>query len=371
MRQFLRAGLVAAALMSSFGALHAQLLIGQTAGFSGPVAAGVKETTDGAKLWINAVNARGGVNGQKIELVSLDDKFEPRLAAENAKKLVEERNVLALFLTRGTPHNEAIIPVLDAGNLPLIAPSTGSMTLHQPINRHVFNVRSTYQREAEKALDHLVALGIHRIAVIAANDSFGLDVQKGIARGFQRAKLKPVVDMTADRAKPDFGKIVPAIVQAEAQAVMWIGSGSSVSDGVKALRAAGSAAQVVTLSNNASSGFIKSMGDASRGLIVTQVFPNERSAASVFVREAMDLAKAAGIESVSPAMLEGFAGAKVLVEGLRRAGRNPTRATLQAALESIQKLDLGGLDVSYSAGDHTGLEFAELSIVGADGQFHR
>ena len=371
MRQFLRAGLVAAALISTFGAVHAQLLIGQTAGFSGPVAAGVKETTEGAKLWINAVNARGGVNGQKIELVSMDDRFEPRLAAENAKKLVEERNVLALFLTRGTPHNEAIVPVLDAGNVPLVAPSTGAMTLHQPINRHIFNVRSTYQREAEKALDHLVELGIHRIAVVAANDSFGADVHKGLARGFQRANLKPVVDIAADRARPDIASIVPAILRAEAQAVMWIASGNSVADGVKALRAAGSAAQVVTLSNNASGGFIKSLGDASRGMIVTQVFPNERSAASVFVREARDLAKAAGIESVSPAMLEGYAGAKVLVEGLRRAGRNPTRATLQAALESIQKLDLGGLDVTYSSGDHTGLEFAELSIVGADGQFHR
>ena len=371
MLRFLRASLVAATCVSAMGTLHAQLVIGQTAGFSGPVAAGVKETTDGAKLWINAVNARGGVNGQKIELVSMDDKFEPKLAADNARKLVEERNVLALFLTRGTPHNEAIVPILDADNVPLIAPCTGSMTLHQPINRHIFNVRSTYQREAEKALDHLVALGINRIAVISADDSFGTDVQKGIARGFERAKLKPVVALTADRAKPDFGAIVPAIVRAEAQAVMWIGSGSSVSDGVKALRAAGSAAQVVTLSNNASSGFIKSMGDASRGLIVTQVFPNERSASSAFVREAMELAKAAGIDAVSPAMLEGYAGAKVLVEGLRRAGRNPTRASLQAALESIQKLDIGGLDVSYSANDHTGLEFAELSIVGADGNFHR
>src|SRR3954468_13564668 len=110
MLRLLRASLVAATCVSAMGTLHAQLLIGQTAGFSGPVAAGVKETTDGARLWINAVNAHGGINGQKIELVSMDDKFEPKLAADNARKLVQERNVLALFLTRGTPHNEAIVP---------------------------------------------------------------------------------------------------------------------------------------------------------------------------------------------------------------------------------------------------------------------
>ncbi|MFL6692813.1 MAG: ABC transporter substrate-binding protein [Ramlibacter sp.] len=371
MTKTFRAALVAAALLSTLTALHAQLLIGQTAGFSGPVAAGVKEAADGAKLWINAVNARGGVNGQKIELVSMDDKFEPKLAAQNAKKLVEERNVLALFLTRGTPHNEAILPILDANNVPLIAPSTGAMVLHQPVNRHVFNVRSTYQREAEKALDHLVGLGMHRIAVVAADDSFGSDVAKGLARGFERAKLKPVAEISADRSKPDFGHIVPAIIASQAQAVMWIGSGNSVSDGVKALRAAGSSAQVLTLSNNASGGFVKNMGEYARGVIVTQAFPNERSAASPFVREAMQLAKAAGIDSVSPAMLEGYAGAKVLVEGLRRAGRVPTRASLQAALETIQNMDIGGLEVTYSTTDHTGFDYAELSIIGADGNFRR
>lgn len=90
-----------AALMSL--AAQAQLLIGQTAGFSGPVAAGVKETTDGAKLYLDAVNARGGVNGQKIELISLDDKFDPKLAADNARELIVDKKVLALFLTRGTP----------------------------------------------------------------------------------------------------------------------------------------------------------------------------------------------------------------------------------------------------------------------------
>ena len=101
------AGLLVSALL---GTAQAQIVIGQTAGFTGAVAAGVKETTDGARLWIDTVNARGGVNGQKIQLVSLDDKFDPKNAAENARKLIEEQNVSAMFLTRGTPHTEAIIP---------------------------------------------------------------------------------------------------------------------------------------------------------------------------------------------------------------------------------------------------------------------
>jgi len=102
-----------AVLALGMASAHAQLVIGQTAGFSGQVAAGVQETSDGAKLYIDMVNAKGGVNGQKIELLSMDDKFDPKTAAENARQLIEEKNVLALFLTRGTPHTEAIIPLLD------------------------------------------------------------------------------------------------------------------------------------------------------------------------------------------------------------------------------------------------------------------
>lgn len=362
---------VAAALVAWLGAAQAQLVVGQTAGFSGPVAAGVKETTDGAKLWIDAVNARGGVNGQKIELISLDDKFDPKLAGENGRKLIEERNVLALFLTRGTPHTEAMLPHLEKHGVPLVGPSTGAMVLHQPVNRLVFNVRATYQREAEKAIDHMASTGMRRIAVVLADDSFGKDGLEGATKGFGKAGLQPVAVIRADRSKPDYAQIVPALVKAEAQAVLWIASGNAIAEGVRALRAAGSAAQVVTLSNNASSGFIKSLGEHSRGVIVSQVFPYERSIAYPMVKEAQELARAQGASEVSPAMLEGFAAAKVLVEGLRRAGPKPTRAGLQAALEGIRKFDLGGLEVNYSAADHTGLDFADLSIIGSEGRFRR
>ena len=166
----------AALLLALLGtAAHAQILIGQSAGFSGPVAAGVKETTDGARLYLNAVNAKGGINGQKIELVSMDDKFDPKLAAENARVLIEEKEVVAMFLTRGTPHTEAMLPLLDKHGVSLVGPSTGAMVLHQPVKKHVFNVRATYQREAEKAITHLASVGVTRIALVHVDDSFGAD----------------------------------------------------------------------------------------------------------------------------------------------------------------------------------------------------
>lgn len=359
-----------AALLACFGAAQAQLVIGQTAGYTGTNADGVKETATGAKLYLNSVNAKGGVNGQKIELLSMDDGFVPKKAVENAQKLAENPNVLALFLTRGTPHTEAVLPVLEKHNLPLLAPSTGGMMFHKPVNRLVFNVRSTYQREAERGVAHLASIGLTRIAVVYRDDSFGKDGLEGAQKGLTAAKLTALVQ-SVDVKTPDYQTVMQKIAKADMQAVMVIAPGKSAADGIKTLRTAGSNAQVVTLSNNASAGFIQDLGDASRGVIVTQVFPSERTDTYPMVKEAKSLAKAQGVAELSPPMLEGFAAAKVLVEGLRRAGPQPTREKLAAALEGIRKFDLGGLEINYSPDDHTGMDFADLSIIDPKGRFRR
>ena len=364
---------LALGLLAAFAtpAALAQIFVGQTSGFTGPVASGVKENFEGAKLWIDHVNAQGGVNGQKIELISLDDKFDPKVAAANAKKLITEHNVIALFMNRGTPHTEAIRPLLDEYKVPLVAPSTGAMILHKPVHPWIFNVRATYQREAEKAVTHLATIGVTRIALVHVDDSFGADTAMGAMKGYDKAKLKPVFLEKFDRTKPDFTTIVQKVKDSEAQAIFLIGSAGAVSDGTKLIRAAGSKAQIVTVSNNASGGFIKQMGAHARGTIVTQIFPYERSLSAPIVKEAHDLAVKKGMTDVTPAMLEGYAGAKVLVEGLKRAGANPTRAKLQQALDGFRKVDIGGLEVSYSPADHSGLDYSDLSIIGPDGKFRR
>ena len=292
------------------------------------MAAGVKENIDGAKLYFDAVNARGGVNGQKIELVSVDDKFDPKVTVEVSRKLITEQKVLALFLNRGTPHSQALLPMLAEFKVPLVGPSTGAMVLHEPVNPWVFNVRATYQREAAKAIEHLASIGMTRIALLETDDSFGADSAAGALKGFATVKQTPVLQEKFPRDKPDFTELAARVVKSNAQAVMVIGSAGNAANGMKAIREAGSRAQLVTLSNNASEGFIKLLGEHARGVIVTQVFPNERSVAFPLIKEAQDLARAKGLEGVSPAMMEGFAAAKVVTEGLRRAGPNPTPAAL-------------------------------------------
>ena len=172
-------GLSLAAFATFTPRAAAQIVIGQTTGVTGSQAEAIKDTNAGAKLYFDAVNARGGVNGQQIELVTLDDIQDPKLAASNARTLIVESKAVALFLTRGTPQAEAIVPVLDEFDVPLVAPTTGAISLHTPVRKNVFNVRAPYRVEAAKAISLLKLIGVNSIGVISVEDSFGADALQG------------------------------------------------------------------------------------------------------------------------------------------------------------------------------------------------
>ena len=361
------------------GPAAAQIRIGQTTGLTGPVAVAVSEINIGAKLYLDSVNNEGGVGGQRIELTSLDDKNQVPLAEENAKKLIADPRTMALFLTRGTPHAEAVLPLLAEGLIVLLAPSTGAMSLHKPVNPWVFNVRTPYQVEAERVVRHFGLAGLDKVALCVVDDSFGADALEGALKVFKEANTLPVVNQTIDKFKPDYRGCAQKSVAANALGVLIVGTPVSVAAGVNALRTSGSQAIVATLSNNASSGFVKELGKNAEGVIVSQVFPSERSLATPMIAEASRLAAAKDIKQLTPAMVEGFAAAKVLVAGLKRAADANkgvvTRAGFKRALESFNRVDigggLGGRELSYSPTDHTGLDYVDLSRINAEGLFRR
>lgn len=347
-----------------------EILIGQTAGYTGIVAGSVAETAAGARLYIDYVNANGGVRGRKIRLESLDDAFDPKKAVENAKILINDKKVFAMFLTRGTPITEAILPLIKETGTPLIAPSTGAITFHTPVNPLVFNVRSTYQLEGEKAIAQLVSQGIKKIAVIHVDDSFGKDGLAGYLGGFKAAGLQPIGVFVYDRVKADVTEAVTKALALSPEAIVTVGAPKPTAAIVKALRTKSLYAPVVALSNNSAQSFVKELGDLGPGVIVMQVFPDPRKISNVLGREMQQLAADKKDFQISHIALEGFAAAKVLVEGLKRAGKNPTRESFIAGLESIKNYDLGGgLMLNFSAGDHTGLSFVEASIINKRGTF--
>lgn len=367
-------GAVAAIHLFCTDVALAQIRIGQTSALTGPASAAVNEINVGARMYLSAVNADGGINGQQIELVSLDDNNKSPAAAENAAQLIADQRVVALFLSRGTPQTQAMLPHLAQGKIVLIAPSTGAMALHSPVNPWVFNVRASYQREAEAVVRHLGLTGLDKLALLYVNDSFGEDAIQGAMKVYKEASATPAMVQAVDREKPNYAALIPKLTEVKPLGVLIIGSPTSVTAGIHAMRAAGLKATVATLSNNAAGGFITGLGPDPGSVIVSQVFPSERRLAVPMIAEASRLAAAQKVAHLTPAMIEGYAAAKVLVAGLRRAERENkviTRGSLKRALESLERFDIGGLEISYSASDHTGLDFADLSMIGPDGTFRR
>ena len=356
---------------------QAEILIGQTAGFTGPAAPSVQAMSMGAKLIIDAANAEGGVRGEQIKLIQIDDENNVKRAGENARRLIEEQKVLALFLNRGTPHTAEMLPILKSHGVPLIAPSTGAMSLHTPVVREVFNVRPTYQYEAEKLVGQLAAMNVgDKIGVVYLNDGFGKDALAGARRGFEAIKSKPVFEIAVDRETEDVGPALEAAskpVNGGYPALIVVGTARPTTALIKKVRAAGINSYIATMSTNASDGFIDGLGEHAKYVIVSQAFPSERALHIPLVKKVSELMKAKGsAQQLSPAVLEGAAGAEVLVEALRRCEKPCSSAKLITVLESKRPFPIGILDqeIIYSKTDHSGMRYTDTSIIVA-GKFRR
>jgi len=140
---------------------------------------------------------------------------------------------------------------------------------------------------------------------------------------------------------------------------------------IKQMRKTGASPLFVTLSNNSSNAFIKNLGEDGHGVAVSQVSPYPFSRTMPITQEFHDAIKGRQDVSASYASMEGFIAAKVMVEGLRRAGPRPTREKLIAALESMQRVDLGGVDVTYGSQNRTGTQYIDLTIINRAGMFVR
>src|SRR5262245_54182375 len=351
------------------GVTDKEIVLGHTAGFTGAVAGSVKESTDGALIYFDWVNSQGGVNGRRIVLKSLDDGFDPKRAGENAKKIIAETPPLAFILTRGTPHTEAALPHIKAAGIPLICPGTGADVFHAPVNPLVFNLRSKYQLEVEKAVEYLASTGINRIGVAHVDDTFGKDAMIGFERKMAELNLKPVVVTKFDRTTGDTAAAAEAVLKAAPQATFAFGSQAHTATLIDRVRKAGNQTTFVSLSNNGTKAYMKALGNNGRGVIVAQVFPNPGTSSLPIARELRRLAKDKKDMVLSQQAMEGFLTAKVTVEALRRAGKKPTPAGLIAALETLRDQDFGGIYVTFTPGDHTGGRFVEMSIIDERGEF--
>lgn len=352
------------------GVTPTSVTIGQSAAFSGPAAQLGVQMRDGAKLWLDHVNAQGGIHGRTIQLRTRDDKYEATLAAENTKRLINEDRVFALFAYVGTPTSAAALPIFTEAKVPFVAPFTGAELLRQPFNRYIFHVRASYYDETEAIVDHLYRTGARKIAVFHQDDSYGQAGLDGTTRALVKRSLKVHATGKVQRNSTDVAEAVKALNGGQPDAVVMISAYASTAEFVRQMKKAGSVASYYTVSFVGSKALADALGDEGHGVTISQVVPFPWSPLVPVVREYLELAKRGNVE-VNFSTLEGFIAAKVLTEGLRRAGKDLTRERFVAAMESISNLDLGGFGVSFSPSSHSASKFVDLAMIGRGGKFVR
>ena len=369
-RTFHRALAGAAALVAAPG-LRAQgdrILLAQSAPFTGPAAQLGIQFHQGAKLCFDQVNAQGGVQRRPIELVRLDDGYEPDRCVENTRKLLAD-DPIALFGFIGTPTSLAALPLATAAKAPFFAPFSGAMGLRQPFNRYVFHVRASYQDETALIVKQLTALGLKKIAVFWQNDAYGKAGLDGVELALAAQNLKPVAQATVERNSVEVAAAVRTLVAARPDAIVQISAYKASAAFIRAARAAGYGGTFYNVSFVGTQALADELGKDGAGIVVSQVVPSPYNAGRPIAREFNEAVKKAGGEHhANFSSMEGYLAAKVIVEGLRRGPARPTREGLVAGLEAIGNEVFGGFNVTFSPQDHVASKFVELSMLTGDGR---
>ncbi len=345
------------------------IIVGQTYAQTGPlVSLGVAPLV-GIRAMLKAVNDAGGINGQLIELQQMDDAYDVTQAQENVKKMAQ-KGAVAILMPIGT---NSAIGALKAANelkIPLIAPYSGAGPVVK-FSSYGFPVRISFDEEYSRIVNHLFTIGITRIA-FAHNDNPGARSAMESTRSFielRGSKMLGSVAIQNDGSDAEAKAV--ELAKLKPTAVVLSATNPITAKFIKAYRATGAEARFYSFSFLNGQKLQKDIGQDADGVVVSQVVPFPWNASLPLLIEYQAAMKKLGETELSYGSLEGYISTKVLVEGLKRAGRQPTPESLKKALETFKPLNLGGIFIRYSSSEHQGLTFSELTMVRKDGGYAR
>ena len=369
-RRKLLAVLAAAALAAPAAALAqgaaGTIVVGQSAPLSGSNKDLGTDIRNGALAYFKRVNDAGGVHGRKIEFVSLDDANDTKRSEANTKQLLEQNNPIALYGYGSATLSRPALPLVEAAKIPFVAPFTGADPMRK-FNRYVYNHRASYADELEKIVEHYTTFGVKRFAVLYYEDAVGKENFGAVERALKARNLAPAAVAAVTRTQTDFTKELATVGKSNPDVVILTTLYKTSADFIKGMKKAGVGTQFVSTSFAGSTALANSLGADGLGVAMAQVVPSYLKRSIPVVKEYHAAMEAAtGKKESSYTSLESYIAAKVLVEGLRRAGPQPTREKLLAALDGVSNYDVGGYLVSFSPSNHNGSSFVSLTILGRD-----
>lgn len=362
--------LLAGLTFATAAAAQTPIVVHHIGPLTGVLAASNQESLDGADLYFEAFNAKGGVQGRPVKMERVDDGQDPKRTKAAFEKLVAEKKLLAVMMPRTTPSMEALLAGTAERGIPVVGPQSGASFVNDPPRREVFPLRASYRREAARAIQLQHSIGVRSFGLLLAEDAFGTDTLVGIDATMKELQLTPVVTSRIDNRKPDVTAAVAATLAKKPEVVLMIVSSKAAAAFVKGYRAAGGRATFISLSNTSNNDYVDALGDQVRGPIVMQVMPSPFSATTSLARDYAAAAKKKNLP-LSYAGQFGFASAKLLTMALAKTGRDPTPAALTQALEGLGEIDLGGFRVHYGPNERAGSNYVESTILTHGGRMLR
>jgi len=345
------------------GVTPSTILLGQSAALSGPSGQLGSEMRDGALAYFDYVNSKGGVNGRKIILKTLDDGYEPERAAANTKQLIDGEGVFALFGYVGTPTSNAAMPLVVKENLPFFAPLTGAQSLRAPFQPNIFNIRAGYVPEMEKIVENLEGMGVKKIAVFYQDDAYGKAGLDAVERALKKRNLAVMGTVSIERNNVN---VAAAVTKIRAMAPPYATSAAFI----HAMRKdAISLPYFWNISFVGSQSLASALGKEAPGVMISQVMPSPWNEKLPLIKEYKKLYLTKPGRAQGFVSLEGFIAAKVFVEGLEGAGANLTRAGFARAIETAGPIDTGGFVLKFSPTNHNASDYVELTVIRNDGTF--
>ncbi len=346
------------------GVSDSEILLGSSLALEGHAGYLGTQTLRGALSYINHVNEEeGGVFGRKIRVKAYDDAYDPPRCLANTQRLIVEDKVFALFSYVGTPTTVKILPMVEEAGIPLLGMFTGAKALREPFNRHIINVRTSYYQETATAVRHLVSdLGIKKIAVFYQYDAYGFDGLTGAELALKGFGLEPVARGSYVRGTAEVEEGYARIEKSGAEAVVMIGTADPCARFIRLAEEGAFAPIFYTVSFVGAEELARRLGPTDKSIVImSQVVPppDRPGGASEYMTH---LKRSFPDDTPNYVGLEGYINARVLVEGLRRAGREITRERFIEAIESMHAFKPGpDIDISFSATDHQGMDRVYLT----------
>lgn len=353
------------------GVTDTEILLGQPAGLTGPLAELAPDILNATQVLFDSVNEKGGINGRKLRAVVMDDGYVPANTVNVVKQMIDKEPVFALMNMTGTSNVAAVLPLLESQNppLPLVAPFTGADLIRKPMINHVFNIRASYGDETEKIVQHLTTVGTKRIAVLWSNNGFGKDGLLGVQKALEKRGLALYADAPIEQNASDTDKAVTALYDKRPEAIIMITAGAPTVSFIKAYNTMRKGMHFYTLSVMGTQATLRALGPDGVGVVVTTVVPFPWDASNSLAREYRAAMKKGGFSNVSFLGFESYINAKVLAEGLRLAGKDLTRTKFVNAMASVNHLDLGGFAVAFGKDSRQGSKYVGLAIVSPGEKF--